>query len=177
MNQFAQVVSMCSFFVGCVATTATSAPHLVTKTSSIQVAQVKQSKPTIEDNDFKFELQGCQRSGSRVRCNFLITNLADVDRVMQLSAFYGKESSSRIIDVSGNEYWATVSQLGQAQQANGNPVKVKLIRGIPMKGSLFFEGVPQQVNKLAVIETAYIFVNPYNIYRSVQFRDVTIQSK
>jgi hypothetical protein len=173
MNQFAQVVSICSLFVGCVAATATSAPHLVTETSSIRVAQGKQSKPTIEDNDFKFELQGCQRSGESVRCNLVVTNIGDKDRPFTLRASYS-EPISRIITKSGEEFGATLAESGK--QKHNVEVELRLIQGVPVRAALKFERIPRQVSDLAVLEIGYRFFEPYGTAR-VQFRNVSIQPK
>lgn len=173
MNQFAQAVSVCSLLVGCLTTTAASDPHLIAKASSIKVAQGKQSQPLIEDNDFKFELQGCQRSGESVRCNLVVTNIGDKDRPFTLRASYS-EPISRIITKSGEEFGAALAESGK--QKHNVEVELRLIRGVPVRAALKFERIPRQVSDLAVLEIGYRFFEPYGTAR-VQFRNVPIQPK
>jgi hypothetical protein len=177
-RRLAQAIAVSSLIIVTMAATVASASQPAAQTSPVTLAQSSRqgqstANPTIENDDFRFELQGCQRSGTKVKCNLLITNLADVDRTLWFTADYSGSHFSRMIDFSGNEYKATLSQLGQGQ-GSGSYGEVKLIQGMPMKGILSFEGVPQQVSKLAVLEVAHGFYNRGNVYRNVQFRDVGI---
>lgn len=178
VREFVQGIAVSSLIVGTVTATIASASQLAARTSPVTLAQNSQqqqstAKQTVENDDFRFELQGCQRSGAKVKCNFLITNLADVDRQLWFTANYSSSHFSRMIDLSGNEYKATLSQLGQGE-GSGSYVEVKLIRGIPMKGILSFENIPQQASKLAVLEVAYGFYKGSGVYRNIQLRDVGI---
>jgi hypothetical protein len=153
---FALSAAMFSAGVGVTAATLAYLPR-VSATPEIVAGGVKQSKAeqVIEYNGLKWELQNCQRGGQRVICNFLITNIGQEDNNVHLS------TSSRIFDLSGNEYSAKETQVGK------NNYSTTLIRGIPTKASISFE-LPREITKFAVLE-----VNTLND-GTIKFRDVNI---
>jgi hypothetical protein len=171
-KKFALVTALSSLMFGTVAATAiASASPADATTSAATLAQTsQQEKPTaqvVEDNDFKFQLQSCQRAGKKVTCSLLITNLANRDRPLRLN------NNSRSFDFSGNEYFAYRAQIGKDR---GTGTRTKLLTGIPIKASVSFE-LPQSATQLAAIEIAY---NSYYDYLhhdgTVKFRDVDIIS-
>ena len=149
------VLSAVMFSAGAsAATIALSYLPIVTAAPGIVAGAVKQSKgeTVIEQDNFKFELQRCQRGGQGVTCQFLIANIGDADRKLELMGDSNAGNKSRIFDFSGNEYGAKSSQLGES--ANKIAAGTTLIRGIPVKGSIQFE-LPQQITRLAVLEVGY----------------------
>ena len=160
------VLSAAMFSAGVgVATVALSSLPSVTATPGIVAKNLKQSKAeqVIEENGLKWELLNCSRAGQKVICNFMVTNIGQEDRGVQL---YGS-SYSRIFDLSGNEYPAKGSQIGKDQGSNDSATT--LIRGIPTKASVSFE-LPQEITSLAVLEVSY---NRGGIGK-FQFRDVNV---
>lgn len=157
------VLSAAMFSAGVgVATVALSSLPSVTATPGIVAQNVKQSKAekVVEENGLKWELLNCSRAGQKVICNFLVTNVGQEDKRVQLAG----GSYSRIFDLSGNEYPAKGSQIGKDQSSNDSATT--LIRGIPTKASVSFEP-PQEITSLAVLEVDY-----YN--GKFQFRDINV---
>ncbi len=158
------VLSAVMFSAGVgVATVALSSLPSVTATPGIIAQNVKQSKAeqVIEENGLKWELLNCSRAGQKVICNFLVTNVGQPDREVSL---YGG-SSSRIFDLSGNEYPARGSQIGKSRSSGDS--STTLIRGIPTKASMSFE-LPQEITSFAVLE-----VSSFN-FATLQFRNVNV---
>lgn len=162
--------------------TVASASQLTAIAASTTLAQNSEQETssaaqTIEDNEYRFALQKCQRVSKIVTCYLIITNLADEDRQLNLygNHNYGDVPRPQIVDYSGNQYVIKEVQIGN-KRSNGYEVESRLIRGIPVKASVSFE-LPRQVNKLAVFEVVarkagvLIYSTPFS---QVQFRDVDI---
>jgi hypothetical protein len=148
-----------------VATVALSYLPSVIATPGIVAQNVKQSKAEQvfedEENGFKWELQNCRRTGQKVTCNFLVTNVGQEDRSVHIDTY-----ESRMFDLSGNKYSAKGSQVGNSQL-------ITLIKGIPTKGSIIFE-LPQEITKVAILEMVLYRITPGST--KLQFRDVNIST-
>ncbi|MBW4640528.1 MAG: hypothetical protein KME05_20315 [Gloeocapsa sp. UFS-A4-WI-NPMV-4B04] len=82
------VLSTTMFSAGIgVATVAFSYLPSVTAAPRVVAQNEKQSKGerVIEQDNYKFELQRCQRGGEEVTCYFLTTNIGDADKELSLS--------------------------------------------------------------------------------------------
>lgn len=120
-----------------------------------------------QERELKTELKGCKRSGQKVLCNFLLTNLGNQNRRIE---FVG--NNSRIIDDSGAEYIAVSVQVGAYVHPSSQ--QTDLIPNIPTKVVLTFE-IPPQVSNFSVVETVvknYVFEN--NMRVNSQFRNVNL---
>lgn len=120
-----------------------------------------------------FELQGCQKSDDTLRCTLLITNMGDSDRALRINANYPYGTQSRVISASGEEFIAEQVQFGQDRN---NYVEKQMIRGVPVKAVLSFK-VSSKVSSLAVLEVGYGFYNPDRVNKTIQFRNIAIQSR
>jgi hypothetical protein len=142
------------------------------KFDSIQIAQTsQQGEPTqeniLEDNDFKFQLNGCQHKAKKITCTFLIINLLNQDRTVWIAS--GDNYGSRIIDTSGNEYFANFVQIGKQKDSAGHAT---FTQNIPLKASIVFE-IPQGLSKLASLEFRYqVDANPGKL--KVEYRNVEV---
>ena len=155
------VTTLSSLIFG-IATTAIASDSLATLAQTPQQKK-PQGQATVEDNSFKFQLQGCQRTSKNVTCSFLVTNLADKDRSVRIFA----TSGSRSFDFSGNEYAAQIAQIGKDQSSIR--ADTVLLTGIPVKASVSFE-LPGRVTQLAALEISYHSDGASNAV----FRDVPI---
>jgi hypothetical protein len=126
---------------------------------------VKHPVALVEDNEFRFELQGCQRRNERVRCDLVVTNVATTDRDIQLSG----RSGTRGITTSGDEIMPQEVQLGKSK---GVFASSNLVKDIPLRGAIIFEAVPRQLSSLSLLEVNYL----HGSWRTVKFRNVSIQA-
>jgi hypothetical protein len=145
-----------------------SAKQVNHKVSSIKIAQSSaseesNSKKTVEENDLKFQLQGCLRKNQRVSCNFLITNTDNVNRWFRLNWM----NSSRVIDTNGNDYKVKLVTIG-SEKPSRTFSRTTLVPGVPMKASFILE-LPPQVNDFAVLEIEYQYV-----YDGINNKTITI---
>ncbi|MEA5504748.1 hypothetical protein VB735_16835 [Halotia wernerae UHCC 0503] len=135
-----------------------------------QEAQVEDNKSVIQSGNISFNLQKCQRiaQSKTVNCQLLLT--ATSQQEQRISIFGGnKYGSSRVFDLSGNEYIANFAQIGKSQSrdsSNGQVVN-ELIPGIPTKITINFE-LPPNLTQLAAFEVKY------NTTGKAVFRDVNI---
>jgi hypothetical protein len=98
---------------------------------------------------FQFDFPNCTQDGNILVCKTKITAL-DKDSILRMS----NGSSTRIIDDFGNEYLANgPSQIGS--QSSYSPIDSALIKSIPMNASITFKKIPQEVNKIAVLEISF----------------------
>ena len=143
------------------ATIALSHLPIVTAAPKIVAGPGKQSKAerVIEEDGLKWDLQNCQRASQKVTCSFLVTNVGQKDRRFQFA------DTARTFDLSGNEYTANGSQMGNSDYTT-------LILGISTKASVNFM-LPQEITKFAVLEVSFYRREPGTISK-VQFRDVNV---
>lgn len=122
-----------------------------------EVQKIKQNSKTenfIENDDLKFELQGCQRLQKKVNCDFLVTNKLSQNLELFLYANdqYYNSRKARVFDTSGNAYLATTIQL--ANKKDSGTVIVDIIPGVATKARISFE-LPQEIRKLSALELRY----------------------
>lgn len=175
-KRFALVTALSSLIFG-IAATAIASDSPATLAQISQQEKPKEQAIVIEDDNFKFQLQGCQRTDLKVTCSLLITNLAEKGRNFALYATSYNSGASRCFDFSGNEYYAQMSQVGVGNsQTQGESAVTNLPKGIPIKASVSFE-IPRQVNQLAAIELTHNIRDRYGMttpQRKIMFRDVAI---
>ena len=118
------------------------------------------------DHDFKFNLNSCKFDGSRVRCDFTVTNLMG-DRELSLA-------EARFIDDSGYEYPSRGFTLG-AQ--SGSFARMILPGGIPVRGSVSFASVRPDTKQIETLEmTGYNWPEGGNRDTIVaKFRKISLQ--
>ncbi|WP_414754236.1 hypothetical protein [Anabaena sp. CCY 9910] len=101
----------------------------------------------VEDNDYRVQLQGCKRSNEKVKCDLLITNLANKDRYFRLWI-----GGSRMISDSGDVFSPKEVQVGISSDSSSGDT---LVTNIPIKGSITFEEIPKQINNFSILELNY----------------------
>ncbi|KJH73253.1 hypothetical protein [Aliterella atlantica] len=146
-KRFVLVTTVSSLIFG-IATTEITSGSPATLAQTPQQKKPQGQASVVEDNSFKFQLQGCQRTGKNVTCSLLVTNLAEKDRSVTIFA----RSGSRSFDFSGNEYAAQIAQIGKDQSSIR--AKTVLLTGIPVKASVSFE-LPGKVTQFAALEISY----------------------
>jgi hypothetical protein len=128
------------------------------------------------EDDFSFELKSCQRSGTTVKCRFLITN-DGVDRQLTMAArtvytMYGT-LSSRTFDQGGGEYQAGRVQLGNKE--NDLYVEADLVSGVPISAMLTFEKIPAEASRLTVLEMSFLWKKGFEgKFFTVQMRNIPL---
>jgi TolB-like protein len=100
------------------------------------------------EKEFRFALQSCQRLGSGVRCQILISNMGGQTSFTIFSQ--GFMQYSRAFDDSGNEYPLKRLQLGSAD--NPGIMGITLLRGVPVRATLHFESVEAGVSKFTAVD-------------------------
>ncbi len=120
---------------------------------------------------FLFQLRGCSRTHERVKCSFLVTN-EERDETLYLYAKYGG-IISRIITPQGSQLIANKVKFG-GYESTSYIYNVNLVKNVGLAAEISFEGVPQQVNQLALIELTLKSSSSGRF--TVQFRDVPISS-
>jgi hypothetical protein len=120
---------------------------------------------TVENDDLRFKLQGCQHKGDTVVCKFIVTNLKSQKRSVYMINQSNYGGNTRIIDISGNEFLTNAIYLGNSHVNT-------LLSNVPMKGSVSFKNVPRSVNKLTVLDIKYRAGDAEAT--SVQFNNITI---
>lgn len=174
MKSFKLFVLSASMFSGgaLAATLLLSNLHLVSA-NPLRVAQ-QSDDAIVEENGVRLELKGCKRVSRKqtVTCNLTVTNISNEDITFSLYSKLSRGLQSRTFDTSGQEYIATASSIGKDPGSWEGYARTGLIRGVPTKGSLSFE-LPQQVDKLAVIEVSYQIHNQIGLPKA-QFRNVNI---
>jgi hypothetical protein len=106
------------------------------------------SIPKVETNDITFSLQDCRISGGNVTCELLIISKIDIAPGEFIIHIRG-DCVSKIVDYSGNEYFASLVKLGD--KTHNRSVEAGLYANIPKKASLYFENISLREEKIAVL--------------------------
>lgn len=171
-QKIAQVITLSSFIFGTVAPGAFSAtaPQESTQKSKPQVllaqSAAEDTKSTVEDTNFSFQLPNCQRVRDELVCGVKVTNLTDTPQDIRFNS-----KDARVVDLSGNVYSLSKIQMGEEEFTVY--LSTTLTPGIPTKINYHFT-VPQEVNRLAGIEFQYRADATKNRYRKVGIRDISI---
>ncbi len=113
----------------------------------------------IENNNLKFELENCRRSGDKVTCNLQFTNMASTDQNISLFS-----DCSRVI-TSGKEISSLNAQIGQGSSTT-------LVSGVARSGFITFQGIVPGVGQLEELEIAYDTTNGSG---TIKFKNIVIQ--
>ena len=106
-------------------------------------------KPSVSlINNFVFQLQETRREGSKVVCNFMVTNKGRSDRKLVLYA--SSNGRSFAFGANGNRFEAKVNRLGNQQR--GYSVSQMLIRNVPLNAQITFENVPANTKIFNLLE-------------------------
>lgn len=125
----------------------------------------------VEQYGLAFELTEVRMSGGSVICELTITS---TERDSEMTIYGGDFNGnvSRLYDESGGEYRVGTARLGSR---SGPTVSLKLVAGVPVKASLRFINVPQEINRVTLLNlglyTSNVFASP--VY--VQFRNIPIE--
>ena len=102
--------------------------------------------PTIENEGFVFQVTKCRRiSQKSTKCDLLIENKIH-ERTLTI---YGR-NRTRIIDTSGNE--ALASKVSIGRKTGSSYVSGKLLRNVPIKASVVFDGLITHTDNISVID-------------------------
>jgi len=146
--------------------------NIPTNSQSSQVFRTdRRSSLRVEQYGLSFELTGIKMSGGSVICELTITS---IERDSEMTIYGGDLNGnvSRLYDESGGEYRVGTAQLGSR---SGVAPTLKLVAGVPVKASLRFINVPQEVGRVTLLNfglyTSNVFASP--VY--VQFRNIPIE--
>ncbi|MCI5157099.1 MAG: hypothetical protein D3906_01420 [Candidatus Electrothrix sp. AUS1_2] len=126
-------------------------------------AKAGESLQTVEAGGFVFQLLGCKMANKTVTCSSLMTNTR---KDKEIYLYGNRDSRSRLFDHKGNEYGAIGIQVGNSIDKDG--IRKNFVSGIPVKSSLSFEGVPSEINGIALFEIET------NGGFTAQFRDIPL---
>ncbi len=115
----------------------------------------------IENNNLKFELENCRRSGKQVTCNLQFTNMASTDQSISIFS-----DCSRVI-TTGKEFSALTAQIGQGSSAT-------LTSGVARPGFITFQGIAATTEQLETLEIAYDITDGSG---TIKFKNIDIQGK
>jgi cytoskeletal protein RodZ len=139
--------------------TADSAKEKATPEAVVAAGKAVSNPNQVENNNLKFELENCRRSGDKVTCNLQFTNMASTDQSISLFS-----DCSRVI-TSGKEISGLKAQIGQGSSAT-------LISGVARSGFITFQGIIPGANQLEELEIAYDTTNGGG---TIKFKDIAIQ--
>ncbi|OKH42939.1 hypothetical protein NIES2101_32020 [Calothrix sp. HK-06] len=137
----------------------------------LKLASTQNTSQIVEDNDIKFQLQGCQRGFKIVNCSILITNLSDKNEILHAGNSYSRENS-RVFDSSGKEYVSKQIQLDNRKDRMF--ARINIIKDVPIKAILSFE-IPPNIQSASTIELSY-WVNRRLKKHKVNFRNINFTS-
>jgi hypothetical protein len=99
-------------------------------------------------NDIAYEMQGCLRRRDTISCTLIITSEAKDNKIFIDTA------KTRFIDLNGNEYFSNSARIGNYTTDGNRAVGNNFLKGIPLRSSLKFDNIPENVNSFAVLNLA-----------------------
>lgn len=144
-------------------------------TPAISPTQTSANNLVVEDNNLRFELRSCNRSGGALICDVLVTNTGKEDVFVIFNASYSSGiGNTRAIDTDGEQYEARNVKLGS--NTNQAFIRTILIQGIPTKVRISFE-TSDKINGLNVLVFGYGLGETYAAKQhNVQFRNVQVSN-
>lgn len=118
--------------------------------------------PVQESSGLRVQLDQCVPQADVLKCDFSTTSLRD-DHTEYLRR-------SRLVERDGNEIPASTQQFGNSE-SNGRQVYARLVRGVPIRGSVTFAGVDFSLTEdgISLLELQFDSLR-------AQFRDVPIEN-
>ncbi len=139
------------------------------------------SSPTttnsVEIQELVFELQECKKSltsatTKNITCSLLITSTKENSKVYLYSDNYN--GKTRIIG-AGKESIAKRVKLGSNSNKYKTIIDNNLTQDIPMEGIISFEGVPQEVEEIEILEIdSYLKSSYYDGAIKAEFRNINL---
>lgn len=129
--------------------TLTKAIKLLTLSSFLLTTNIVHACPNKEVvasdqiSNSTLDLQNCQRLKLSLECQALITSSENTTLGI-------RGSETRIVDYSGNEYFAKSLQIGG--QKKGTWVRANLVKDIPLKLVITFTDIPPSVTQAALLQ-------------------------
>jgi Caspase domain len=121
---------------------------------------------TISRNGMQFQLKGCNRTGSSMRCELLITDESGSRNL----CLHGRGTlPSTIVDSQGQQYLPERLEFGSGR-ANGYTCQ-DLTQGIGLSGVVFFKNMPTKFNQVPLVE--FGFHRKQDRFK-IQFQNVSI---
>jgi hypothetical protein len=142
-------------------------------TSQSTTRSTPQAAPSfqqVEVSGLIFDLKECRSSGDFMTCSFLVTN-PNKDKQVFFYANYPGNGTSIAIDVTGTPHDA--KSISVSGSYGGKFQNVRLIQAVPTQVALNFEGIPQQVNKLASVQLLTKETNSSK-FSTVKFENIEI---
>jgi hypothetical protein len=167
ISKFAQVVALSSFVFGSFASSAISAPAPQNAGRQMLQGQTLIAQVIDKNGEFSVDSRGCQRRGTNVTCDVIVTNLKENNLNITFYADDYGRSNTYAVDSNGNQYMAKLVRISKSESRNyvGNTY----IPNIPVKVNFVFE-LPEQVNQLAAFSILY------NYNSTITLRNVPIVS-
>ncbi|HET8797040.1 MAG TPA: hypothetical protein VFO89_05115 [Thermoanaerobaculia bacterium] len=147
-------------------------PPGITSATPITVASV-----TVRD--ILFKLQKCTLSNRSVKCEFLVTNLAGVDRSFELGVagrehFDSPYGGAYFFDDQGNEYISSGARIANQERNECCSVAKILIPNVPMSGWVRVEGVDASIKTARLLRLKF---RDQNEHAFADFRNVPVGTR
>lgn len=103
--------------------------------------------PTVMQDDFVFELNGCRIENRKIYCSLTVTNTTENDRDLRTEI-----KKTKLFDETGNEYPLTIIKISNsASQKHWYHINKLLVAGIPTPVELVFENVSSSTSLISLL--------------------------
>ena len=126
--------------------------------------------------NFVFELRRCQREGTSVVCDVVVTYVGRSEIKLSLNSGKSGQLPTRAADNARQEYLATMVQLGDQRSTRGDTDEQLMSPRDPVVASIVFKNIPTEATFLSLLEVGCRAVggSPYVVDFVVQFRNIPI---
>ena len=131
---------------------------------------------TAKSRNFVFELQRCQREGSSLICDVVVTYVGRSKIRLSINSGINYQLPTRAADNSRQEYFAEMVQLGDQRATSGETKDQSMSPRDPVVASVVLKNIPSELTFLSLLEVGCCAYGgtPHTVYFVVQFRNVPI---
>ncbi|MGL5834900.1 MAG: hypothetical protein ACRC1Z_16960 [Waterburya sp.] len=118
------------------------------------------------NNDIAYELHDCLRKRNTISCSLIVTS------EVKDNTIFIDTRRTRFVDFNGNEYFSNFAKIGNFTTSGDSfsnrygGVGNNFMKGIPLKASVKFDNIPENVNNFAVLNLN-IQTNEYNPFHDL----------
>lgn len=109
-----------------------------------------ESSKTVDFENFDVTLRNCKRSNTTINCYLSLSVKKDDQPGIYCD-------STKLFDLTGNEYFCQQGQIGKAKGKSGTDAYTWMLKDIPVTAIVTFHEMPSSIKKIAGLEIGFAF--------------------
>jgi hypothetical protein len=140
----------------------------IANAENVTTKPVEEAVKITQKNDIAYELHGCMRKSNTLSCTLVITSEVKDNKIFIAT------KNTRFIDLNGNEYFSNSAKVGNQFDGWNGIIGNNFIQGVPLKASIKFDNIPQNVNNFAILDLGIKIDSDTNVLTNIRFDKISI---